>query len=177
MTQNRNSKAFHSVKTVYFNRILVSETKRFNEINILNFDSFHLDVNVAGAYQILLQYFFRRIDENDLTILMDDLDHVNFSRRRIFVMKNILFQLAASLKRYPSDKVLRLLWAFSQIQYSQAAYALKSENFIIDRQHFIDRFFLFKVWFYLMFPLVENRTYNPFVIGSISQLTRFEIIF
>ena len=35
-----------------------------------------------------------------------------------------IFQLSASLKRYPSEKVVRLLWAYSQVQYEHPGLAL-----------------------------------------------------
>jgi len=64
--------------------------------------------------------------------------------------------LAASLKRYQSDKVLRLLWAYSQIPNEQGSLALK-------------------VWFRLMFPFIENRTYNQLIVDNLSQITSYEI--
>ncbi|CAF1021461.1 unnamed protein product, partial [Adineta ricciae] len=93
------------------------------------------DLNVIVGYQTLLQYFLRHLNERPNESFLDDVD-----------------ELSTSLKRYPSDKVLRLLWAYSQLQYEHPALAVD-------------------VWFRLMFPLIENRTYNQFAVENLSHLT------
>ncbi|CAF1295956.1 unnamed protein product [Adineta steineri] len=93
------------------------------------------DINGIVGYQTLLQYFLRNLDELPNESFLNDVD-----------------ELSTSLKRYQSDKVLRLLWAYSQIQYEHPGLALD-------------------IWFRLMFPLIENRTYNQFVVENLSKIT------
>lgn len=88
------------------------------------------------AYQTLLQYLLRYLREQPNGAFLEDID-----------------ELSNSLKKYPSDLVLRLFWAYSQLQYEQASLALE-------------------VWFRLMFPSVVNSSYRQFVIEVLSQLTK-----
>ncbi|CAF3328330.1 unnamed protein product [Rotaria socialis] len=93
------------------------------------------DVHGIVGYQVLLQYFLRNLHERPNDSFLDDVD-----------------DLSTSIKRYPSDKVLRLLWAYSQVQYQYPGLALD-------------------IWFRLMFPLIENRTYNQLIVENLSQIT------
>jgi hypothetical protein len=93
------------------------------------------DINGIIGYQILLQYLLRNLNEKPDDSFLADVD-----------------ALSASLKRYPADKVFRLLWAYSQIQSEHRGLALD-------------------IWFRLMFPLIENRSYNSLVVENLSQLT------
>ncbi|UJR27775.1 hypothetical protein I4U23_009047 [Adineta vaga] len=97
------------------------------------------DINGIVGYQTLLQYFLRHLDERPTDSFLHDID-----------------ELSTSLKRYPSDKVLRLLWAYNQLQYEHPGLALD-------------------IWFRLMFPLIANRTYNQLVVENLSQLTSRDV--
>lgn len=91
---------------------------------------------IVTAYQVLLQYLLRYIREQPGNAFLDDID-----------------ELSGSLRKYPSDLVLRLFWCYSQLQYEQPSLALE-------------------VWFRLMFPSVENSSYRQFVIEVLAQLTK-----
>ncbi|CAF3434189.1 unnamed protein product [Rotaria sp. Silwood1] len=100
--------------------------------NLLNPNA---DIHSITGYQILLQYFLRNLDERPNDSFLDEVD-----------------ELSTSLKRYPSDKVLRLFWAYSQVLYEHPGLALD-------------------IWFRLMFPFIENRTYNQLIVENLTQLT------
>ncbi|CAF4581072.1 unnamed protein product, partial [Rotaria sp. Silwood1] len=72
--------------------------------NLLNPNA---DIHSITGYQILLQYFLRNLDERPNDSFLDEID-----------------ELSTSLKRYPSDKVLRLFWAYSQVLYEHPGLAL-----------------------------------------------------
>jgi hypothetical protein len=138
--------------------------------------SFSLEVNFIAGYQVLLQYFLRQLDERPSEAFLTDIDEVKTRRPKKQLQDDeCSFQLSASLKRYPSDKVLRLLWAYSQVQYKQPALAVDStfhrSTCLWDLPTLTPSIIL--VWFRLMFPLVENRTYNQFVVDNLAQLTTY----
>ncbi|CAF4532713.1 unnamed protein product [Rotaria sp. Silwood2] len=93
------------------------------------------DIHGITGYQVLLQYFLRNLDERPNDSFLDEVD-----------------DLSILLKRYPSDKVLRLLWAYSQVLYEHPGLALD-------------------IWLRLMFPFIENRTYNQLIVENLTQLT------
>ena len=131
-----------------------------------------LEINIVGGYQILLQYLLRNLNEQPDKSFLNDVDEVtdNFTK---FNHKNVFLKLSASLRRYPSDKVLRLLWAYNQVQYEQPGLALDSKFSTepLSQDWVLEFIFSISVWFRLMFPLIENRAYNQFVVESLSQLT------
>ncbi|CAF0734833.1 unnamed protein product [Rotaria sordida] len=92
------------------------------------------DIQSIVGYQVLLQYFLRNLDERPDDSFLDEVD-----------------ELSTLLKRYPSDKVLRLLWAYSQVLYEHPGLALD-------------------IWFCLMFPFIENRTYNQLIVENLTQI-------
>jgi len=95
----------------------------------------HTDNKGVVGYQVLLQYLLRSLKEQPDSSFLDDLD-----------------EFSAAVKRYPAEKVYRILWAYNQVQYENPALALN-------------------IWFRLMFPLIENRSYNEMVVENLSQLT------
>ncbi|CAF0783617.1 unnamed protein product [Didymodactylos carnosus] len=93
------------------------------------------DSSAIVGYQVLLQFFIRHITDQSDRIL-NDVDTVS-----------------KMLKKYSSDKIMRLLWCYSQFRYKQPGLALE-------------------IWFRLFYPLIENRVYNQFVVDDLAQLTK-----